>query len=345
MNIHLADSLEEFDLRYIESCNQCFSSGYNDNNGDDDSYDQEEANDISEPLNSRFNSIASKTNKLTLSSPLLDNSELFSGRKQDPRIPIYDDKKLKLVNASKLNGTGTKSEGGNVNGDGVNAGSTSSLSSNTTATTVTIGGANNSAAPASASAAAAAHTVASAHAPAPSLKVSTTKSDPLKNLNYMKDFKRPPLKPSLTSGSIGYKKNSRNNLGNPFYKPPSFESSNSVLTINDLESPSKKRKVSLNNSVSSFESLLSLHNKQQEFTNEFLNEDPSLPSQNQSKIPPQLVNHLPRSSVPQSSSKDGFISSNPTSESSFNDTDDDNDPAFNNDSAYNYYNENNDIYQ
>lgn len=54
MNIQLADSLEEFDINYIESCNQCSTI---------------------DRLPSGPDTIASKTNQLTLSSPLLDNDD------------------------------------------------------------------------------------------------------------------------------------------------------------------------------------------------------------------------------------------------------------------------------
>lgn len=176
MNIHLADSLEEFDLQYIESCNQCFS-------------------DDSCSIKSRSNSISSKTSQLTLLSPLLNNSEEFSAfpsfysKPDNSKIPIFNDKKLKLIN-----------------------------------------------------------------------KDSEEKSFPIK------DFKRPPLKPSLKSEStcITSKKNFKRNLGNPFYKPPPPIRANSTtgipLSLSGSNSPTKKRRVSINRCVSSFDCLVSLSN-------------------------------------------------------------------------------------
>lgn len=78
MNIHLADSLEEFDLRYIESCNQCISTVYSD--GD----------------YSRRKSIDSKTSQLTLSSPLLNDDDYPKFNSNAQRFPIFDDTKVKV---------------------------------------------------------------------------------------------------------------------------------------------------------------------------------------------------------------------------------------------------------
>ncbi|CAH6721942.1 hypothetical protein CLIB1444_07S05930 [[Candida] jaroonii] len=67
MNIQLADALEEFDLRYIESCNQCQFEVKSD---------------------------------LTLSSPLLDQNEFqtFTNTYSNKlsKFPIFNDKKLAL---------------------------------------------------------------------------------------------------------------------------------------------------------------------------------------------------------------------------------------------------------
>ncbi|WEJ94006.1 hypothetical protein PSN45_001483 [Yamadazyma tenuis] len=130
MNIHLADSLEEFDISYIESYNQCVSSVYSDD---------------ADALRSRSNSISSKTSQLTLSSPLMNNPDDYSTAKSDAKISIFSDRKLKLT--------------------------------------------------------------------------SKDVQDSERTYN-VKDFKRPPLKPSATLDSIPCKKTLRRNMGNPFYRPP-----------------------------------------------------------------------------------------------------------------------------
>lgn len=282
---------------------------------DEDEAD-DEVDDYAGPLTCTNNSISSKTNKLTLSSPLLDNSEKFGSRKADNRIPIYDDKKLKLVNANGPGGDEVKQDAS------IYFKPTRNQSQEF-------------------------HQQQSLNMDPGSAVASTNKAD------VLKDFRRPPLKPSMTSGSINCKKNTRNNLGNPFYKPPSIGSCNSVLTINDLESPSKKRKVSFNNSVSSFESLLSLHNKQQEFNGQECNGDTCDEQSHSQQVPtttnphshPKHISGLTQPPPSQPSqhrhlpNREQFMSTDPTSESSFNDdSDDDNDPH------YNYYDENNDTH-
>lgn len=163
MNIQLVDSLEEFDLRYIESCNQCSSD-----------------------RKVRSDSITSRTNRLTLSSPLSETNEQFPNISNIDKesFAIFNDRKLKLLNENEV--------------------------------------------------------------------------------SCQFEFKRPPLKPSMTDpklkvsflNELNYK-----NLGNPFYKPP-------IKPIINSDSPTKKRKISFNRSSSSFESLLSLHYKNDCVSNE-----------------------------------------------------------------------------
>lgn len=229
MNIHLADSLEEFDIRYIESCNQCFA--YKDNTAANTTTNPEEPNDNDNETNdavsdmsrpkARSDSIATKTGKLTLSSPLLDHNEF--GKE---RFSIYG------TSASASASCAGAGRGPGPTSNSFTAASSTNSNPNSTNSTNSHTNSNTSF----------------------TASTSGTTGSTASTGGAGTGARRPPLRPSLTTGS--YKKN--RNLGNPFYKPPSF-SSTSIMTINDLESPTKKRKVSFNHSVSSFESLLSLH--------------------------------------------------------------------------------------